>query len=411
MSTSTIQLRTTEPQARSAVGSMALCVAMLIASEFMPVSLLSPIAKDLGATQGMAGQAISVSGLFAVVTSLFIPTVAGRFDRRHVLLALTALMLASLIVIAQAPNFTILMVARALLGVTIGGFWSLATATVMRLVPEPVVPKALAAIYTGNAVATAFAAPIGSYLGALIGWRGVFWALTPVVLLNLVWQWRSLPAMPPRSANPVGKLFQLLKRRNVALAMLGVMLTFAGAFTTFTYLRPFLETYTHVTVPQLSLLLLGLGLAGFVGTYFAGALLARRLYTLIWALPLALAIVTLGLMSVGHVIALVAIAMIAWGALNAAIPVAWSAWLSKGISDEPESGGGLMVGAIQLSIMLGGALGGWLLDHVSIAAPFIGGALLLLAAVLVVGTGDRIRPTVRRCLKSRLRIENAASAT
>ena len=383
----------------SAVGSMALCVSMLIASEFMPVSLLTPIARDLGATQGMAGQAISVSGLFAVVTSLFIATIAGRFDRRHVLLALTGLMLASLILIAEAPNFGALMVARAVLGITIGGFWSLATATVMRLVPEEVVPKALAVIYTGNAVATAFAAPIGSYLGGIIGWRGVFWALAPIVVLNLVWQWVSLPAMQPRSANPVGKLFQLLKRREVAVAMLGVMLTFAGAFATFTYLRPFLEAYTRVSVPQLSLLLLGLGLAGFVGTYAAGALLKRQLYTLLWALPVALGAITLGLLAVGHFMWGVAITMIAWGALNSAIPVAWSAWLSKGISDEPESGGGLMVGAIQLSIMLGATFGGFLLDHVSIAATFVGGAALLIASSLIVGTGDRIRPRVEQFVR------------
>src|SRR4051812_21404254 len=74
----------------SAVGSMALCVTLLIAAEFMPVSLLTPIAQDLNASVGMAGQAISISGLFAVVTSLLIATVAARFDRRHVLLVLTA---------------------------------------------------------------------------------------------------------------------------------------------------------------------------------------------------------------------------------------------------------------------------------------------------------------------------------
>jgi predicted MFS family arabinose efflux permease len=121
---------------------MALCVAMLIASEFMPVNLLTPIATDLHATEETAGQAISVSGLFAVGTSLFIATIAGRFDRRNVLLGLTGLMLASLLMIAEAPNFGILMIARALLGITIGGFWSLATATIMRLVPEDSVPRA-----------------------------------------------------------------------------------------------------------------------------------------------------------------------------------------------------------------------------------------------------------------------------
>ena len=34
-------------------------------------------------------------------------------------------------------------------------------------------------------------------------------------------------------------------RRNVAFGVLGVMLTFAGAFAAFTYLRPFLETRTR----------------------------------------------------------------------------------------------------------------------------------------------------------------------
>ena len=111
------------------------------------------------------------------MTSLFIATIAGRLDRRYVLIGLTVLMLVSLILIAEAQNFAMLMVARALLGMTIGGFWLLATATIMRLVPEGSVPKALGVMYTGNAVATAFAAPIGSYLGGIIGWRGVFWAL------------------------------------------------------------------------------------------------------------------------------------------------------------------------------------------------------------------------------------------
>jgi predicted MFS family arabinose efflux permease len=268
-------------QTWSAVGSMALCVALLIASEFMPVSLLTPIAHDLHATEGMAGQAISISGLFAVGTSLFIATIAGRLDRRYVLIGMTALMLCSLILIAVAPNFVMLMVARAILGVVIGGFWSLATATIMRLVPGPSVPKALGVVYTGNAVATAFAAPIGSYFGGIIGWRGVFWALAPLTVVAMIWQWISLPAMPPQASNPVSKLVGLLKRRNVAFAMIGVMLTFSGAFATFTYLRPFLETYTHVTLPQLSLLLLGLGMAGFIGTYGASALLKGYLYSLL----------------------------------------------------------------------------------------------------------------------------------
>lgn len=377
-----------------AVGSMAMCVGLLIAAEFMPVSLLTPIAADLHASNGLVGQAISVSGLFAVISSLLIAGAVARWDRRHVLLGLTLIMLASLLLIAAAPNFPVLMTARALLGVTIGGFWALATATIMRLVPAHSLPKALGVLYTGNAVAVAFAAPIGSYLGGLIGWRGVFWALLPLVIVNLLWQWRSLPSMPAQAHSTARRVtvFGLLRRRNVAFAMLGVMLSFAGAFSTFTYLRPFLEMRTGVDLSQLSLLLLGLGLAGFVGTYGASALLGRHLYRLLALLPLALAVTTLAFLWFGHRLWPAALLLIVWGALNATIPVAWSTWLAQGIADEPDAGGGLMVAAIQLAIMLGAGLGGVLLDHLSLSATWLGGALMLLLAALVVGSGRRLRP-------------------
>ncbi|MBG3852633.1 MFS transporter [Xanthomonas sp. WHRI 8391] len=379
-------------QTWSAVGSMSLCVALLIASEFMPVSLLTPIAADLHASAGMAGQAISISGLFAVVASLLIAPLSSRFNRRHVLLTLTTAMLVSLLLIANAHSFGMLMAARALLGVVIGGFWALSTATVMRIMPEPAVPKALGIIFIGNAVAAAFAAPLGSYLGATIGWRGVFWGMLPLVALTIVWQWRSLPSMPAQSATSLSGIVTLLKRRYVARAMLAVMLGFAGAFSAFTYFRPFLETIARVDVSQLSLLLLGLGLAGFVGTYAATALVPKRLFTLLTVLPVALGVATMCMLLAGHVVWAVAIAMIAWGTLNAAMPVAWSTWLSRCIKDAPESGGGLMVAAIQLSIMLGGASGGVLLDHVSIGATFVGASVLLLASSLVAGRGDRLQP-------------------
>ncbi|MCF5850212.1 MFS transporter [Aeromonas veronii] len=374
----------------SAVAAMSLCVALLIAAEFMPVSLLTPIATDLGASNGMAGLAIAISGLFAVPTSLLIAPLSHRLDRRHVLMGLAVVMLTSLIVIALSPNFTVLMVARAPLGIVIGGFWALATATIMRLVGSQSVPKALGILYTGNAVATAFAAPIGSYLGGLIGWRGVFWLLVPLVVINLLWMALCLPSM--RSQARPQSAFRLMQRPNVVIAIMGVTLTFAGAFSAFTYFRPFLETRTQVDLPQLSALLLALGLAGFVGTTAVSMLLRRHLYRMLRWLPLALGVITLALLAVEHHFWSVALMLILWGAPNSAIPVAWSAWITQGISDSPESGGGLMVAAIQLAITLGAAVGGWLLDSLSISATFMGSALLLTAASMVVGNGSRLRP-------------------
>lgn len=376
----------------SGVGALSMCVAMLIAAEFMPVSLLTPIAQDLGATEGQAGLAISISGLFAVLASLLIARISVTLDRRHVLIGLTLVMLISLGLIAISPNFGFLMLSRALLGIVIGGFWAQATATVMRLVDQADIPRALGLIYLGSAMATAFAAPLGSYLGDIIGWRGVFWLLTPVVLVNILWLWRGLPSMPPQAEKTTHSIWGLLQRRHVLFAMLGVMLTFAGAFAVFTYLRPFLEMRSHVSVPQLSTLLLAMGLAGFIGTTAASSTLANHLYRLLRWLPLALGLVTIALLLVEHRLWGGAVAMTLWGAINAAIPVVWSAWIAEGIQDAPESGGGLMVAAIQLAIMLGAAFGGLLLDLISVEATFIASALLLITATLLIGNGKRLRP-------------------
>ncbi|WP_419710518.1 MFS transporter [Pseudomonas sp. NFX224] len=372
------------PRVWSAVGSLGMCVAMLIASEFMPVSLLTPIAADLETTQGMAGQAISVSGLFAVAASLFISPLAGRLDRRYFLIGLTVLLLTSLVLIAEASSYRALIMARAFLGTAVGGFWALSTATIMRLVPASSVAKALGVLYGGDALASAFASPIGSYVGGALGWRAVFWGMVPLVVVNLAWQWHSLPTMPSEKPNSVGTLVRLLKRRDIAYAMVGLTLTFSGVFCVFTYLRPFLEIRSHGDISTISSLLLVMGIAGFAGTYAATVLVALRLHALLVGLPLAVGGTALCLLSSGSNNWLLASSMMLLGTFNAAIFVVWSTWLTRAVPDNPESGAGLMIATIQISVMLGAGVGGLLLDQLSITAAFIGGALQLLAAALLI---------------------------
>ncbi|WP_331115571.1 MFS transporter [Archangium sp.] len=366
-----------------AVFALTLCVSTLIASEFMPVSLLTPLATDLHVSEGRAGQAVSVSGLFAVLTSLVIASIARTVDRRRLLLVLTGVMLASGLVTALAPTFTVLMVGRALIGVVIGGFWSLSTATVMRLVPERDVPRALALLNGGNALATTVAAPLGSFLGQYIGWRGSFFAVVPLAAITLAWQFFTLPAMPTeRAARPPSTL-ALLRRPEARSGILALSLLFMGQFALFTYLRPFLETVTRVSVSTLSLLLLGMGAAGLLGTYLIGFFMARRLSAVLVGAPLAMALVALALVVFGHSLLATAGLLALWGLIGTAAPVAWWTWLSRTLPNDAEAGGGLMVAAIQLAITAGASLGGLLFDRSGYQSTFVASAGLLGGAALL----------------------------
>ncbi len=135
----------------SGIFAMTLCVFALIASEFMPVSLLTPIARDLSVSEGLAGYGIAISGAFAVLTSLTIARLAGSLDRKTLLLLLTALMCVSGLIVGSASNYSVYMLGRALIGVVIGGFWSMSAAVAMRLVPKASVPRARLGLYRHSA--------------------------------------------------------------------------------------------------------------------------------------------------------------------------------------------------------------------------------------------------------------------
>jgi predicted MFS family arabinose efflux permease len=365
-----------------AVLALTLCVSTLIASEFMPISILTPIASDLQVSEGTAGQAISVSGLFAVLTSLTLSSLTAGMNRRVVLLGLTLLMLVSGLMVAVAPTFAVLMAGRALLGIVIGGFWSMSAATIMRLVPEDQVPKALALLNGGNALATTIAAPLGSFLGQYIGWRGAFFIVVPLAAATFAWQWLTLPSMPSQRTVRKASALGLLRRPQARTGMAAMALLFAGQFAMFTYLRPFLENVTELSVSLLSLVLLVMGGAGLIGTWLIGRVVARSLSRTLIIAPLAMAVIALCLVAVGTMPWATAALLALWGLIGTAVPVAWWTWLSRTLPDDAEAGGGLMVAVIQLAITFGAAGGGFLFDAAGPQASFLASAALLGAAAM-----------------------------
>ncbi len=377
----------------SGVFAMSLCVFALIASEFMPVSLLTPIASAFTVSEGLVGQGIAISGALAVITSLLIPVIAGGLDRKYLLLGMTALMGVSGAVIALSGNYFTYMLGRALIGVVVGGFWSMSAAAAMRLVPAHKVPRALAIFNGGNALAMIVAAPLGAYLGAVIGWRGAFFCLVPLSVITFAWQWRSLPLMPVESSanksNPALQVIGLLARRYVLIGSLAVGMFFMGQFVLYTYLRPFLETTVGASVETISTILLIIGAAGFVGTSLVNRVLSISINKTLIVIPMLMAVIALLIVSLQSALLPVAILLALWGFIATAAPVGWWAWLTNNLPDDAEAGGGLLVAVIQLSIALGSTLGGVLYDAGGYAITFGCAAFILSVAAVLAAMSAR----------------------
>ncbi|MDU5781651.1 MAG: MFS transporter [Pantoea sp.] len=372
-----------------AVFAMAFGVFGLITAEFLPVSLLTPIAASLQVSEGQAGQTVTVTALVALLTSLVVGSVTRRLDRRVVMLAFTLLLVASALLVALASNLTLILLARVLLGMAIGGFWTLSTAITMRLVPSDQVPRALSIVFSGISLATIIAAPLGSYLGGLIGWRNIFMLTAGLGGLALIWQSFTLPAMPPENKARSGGVLDLLRSGLMRWGMLAVIMMFTGHFAFFTYLRPFLESSAQLNLNQLSLVLLAFGVANFFGTSLAGYLVTRSVSLTLSAMALVMSATALLLVSFVDVSWLVGAGVALWGLAFGSMPTGWSTWISRAVPDDAESGGGLLVATIQLAITAGAAAGGWMFDLQGAGGVFLASGVLMLLASLTIFTRVR----------------------
>lgn len=375
-----------------AVVSMALGVFSLVTAEFLPASLLTPIAAELNITEGAAGQAVTATAVVGMVASLLITPAARSIDRRHLMMFFSFLLILSNLLVAFAPGLTLLLIGRVLLGAALGGFWAMATAVTMRLVPPVLVPRALSMIFSGVSAATIVAAPLGSYLGALVGWRAVFVMTAGLGLVALVMQFISLPKLKPTGAASLRTLAEVLKRPGVALGILAATLVFAGHFAFFTYLRPFLETDASAGIEVVSSVLLGFGLANFLGTLLAGPMIGYSLRLTLTLMPLLLAGMGFVLVAGDAPFAVNAVIVALWGLVFGGVPVAWSTWLARNVPDEAESAGGLLVAAIQFAIAMGAAVGGIIFDANGAAGVFTASSLVLVIAAIGILLGVKLRP-------------------
>ena len=369
----------------AAVVSLMLGAFSQVTAEFLPASLLTPIAADLGVSVGAAGQVVTATSRVGIVAGLATAIVTRAMDRRVVLWSLTVLLIVSNLLSATASNLTVLLFARTLLGISLSGFWAMATATAMRLVPADALPRAISLIFSGVSIATVSAAPIGAYLGDLWGWRNVFLLAAVVGAVVLAFQVLTLPRLPPLTSPDVRTLFVLMRRPSVRLVMIAVAISISGHFAGFTYVRHFLEQVPKLPVATISLVLLAYGVGGFLGNFAGGTLVVRSAKVAVVTGSAAIAVLALVLVVFGGSGLVSGIAVGLWGFAFGVLPVGFQTWMVRVASDEAESAGGLLVSAFQVAITVGAVIGGVLVDGFGpfgsvgyLAAATTAGALLVL---------------------------------
>ncbi|MEW2144057.1 MFS transporter [Micromonospora vinacea] len=382
------------PASWVAVASIGIGAFALVTTEFLPIGLLPMIADDIGVSEGAAGLMVTVPGLVAACAAPGVIALTRGIDRRVVLSALLGLLALSNILVATATTTPMLLLGRVLLGIGVGGFWTVGGSLGPRLRPGPEGVRATSIIFSGVSFGTVAGLPAGSLLGNALGWRSAFFASAALAVLVVGALLVLVPSMPPEPGSGIREMPSILRLPLVRAGLIATVLIFAGHFAAYTYITPFLNDFPHIDGTPLSAVLLAFGIAGFVGNMAGGwgSRKAVRTVTASAAGLLGLSVAVL-LITGSHPVSAI-IAVVAWGFAFGIIPIAMQTFLFSAAPDKLESAAAAFVSIAQLSIGAGAFAGGLVVDNTGLrSALWLGAVLAVVSAVALVGLG---RPRAAR---------------
>lgn len=363
-----------------AVWSVALGSFALVFSEVIPVGLLPHISRGLGVSIGLAGLMVVVPAVTAAMAAPLMTLSSSRIERRLLLRSLAVLVLASNIVAAVAPGLGLMLAARAILGLGIGGFWVFGAGAAISLVRAESRSTAIAIVSGGIFVATVAALPVSAMIGNLTNWRVGFVVAIGIAAVALAVQFFALPCLGTGLKVDPQTLLAVVKRPAARVGLIAASAIFLADFAAYTYVNPLLQQRAGLSGEQVTLVLLGFGVAGGASNFAAARTVRHHLRATMCLAGIFVGLGTLLIQLLNGEV-LVILLLLVWGAGFGAVPVAAQTWMAETMPGAVEGGLALFTSGLQGSLAAGSALGGLLYTTYGTVGP-------LLTASIAAGLGS-----------------------
>ena len=386
---------------RAGPGLAALATAafVYVTAETLPVGLLSPMSAGLHVRPAAIGLLVTVYAAVAGLMAVPVTVLTGRLDRRGVVVGSVALLAASQLVMAVAPDYPVVLVARVGCAVAHGVFWSVLAPVAGRLAAPGRAGRATAIVFTGNSLALVLGTPLATALGQVLGWR----AATAVVGLAAVVSVAALRATLPRlpADMPGGGLRArvtaipaALRSGPLAAVCAVTVLVVTGHFIPYTYISALVRRDAGLAGLALSAVLLVYGVAGIAGIGLTGWLTDRRprLAAAGCAVTLTAALAVMAAAAPGSAVLTIA-AVAAWGAAFTALPVALQSAVLRVAPRSADTASALYVVMFQVGIGGGALAGSILVDNGLLGQLPVTGTVLAAAGAAVLLAARRAFPS------------------
>lgn len=351
-------------------------------SEFIPIGLLSDIARDLNVSASKAGLLITVYAWFVAIASLPLMLLVTRMESRRLMLSIIALFIVSHIFSALSASYGMLMASRLGVAASHAIFWSIVTPLAVKVAPKGHSSAALATIITGSSIAMIAGLPLGRSIGIISGWRTTFLAIGIVSAVVFAILATVLPKVENNNPFSVKELPDLLKSPALKNIYAMTVLTITGHFTCYSYIEPFLAIAGGYSENFITGILMIFGIVAIIGSFlFSRYFDNNRKFFLRYMVCSIFAYMLLLLPASRNPYTLIAV-FVAWGLCMAFFNLTFQSEIIRNAPRGTEVAMSIYSGIYNIGIGGGALVGGIVCTHSSISNVGFAGGLIGLAAMI-----------------------------
>ncbi len=364
------------------VVTLAVAAFIFNTTEFVPVGLLSDIARSFDMPSAQAGIMLTIYAWVVGLMSLPFMLLTSNIERRKLLIALFVVFIASHMLSFMAWNFEILVASRVGIAFAHAIFWSITASLAIRLAPAGKRAQALSLIATGTALASVLGIPVGRLVGQYFGWRTTFFTIGIGALITLVCLARLLPTLPSEHSGSLKSLPALFRRPALISIYILTVVVVTAHFTAYSYIEPFVQTVAGLSENFATILLLVLGFTGIIGSVIFGKLGNQHASLLIGAaIALLVCCLLLLLPASGNTATLTALCAF-WGIAIMLIALGMQVKVLALAPDATDVAMALFSGIFNIDIGAGALLGNVVSMNASMASVGYVGAIPAAAALI-----------------------------
>lgn len=318
--------------------TLGVAVFLCVTIETLPTGLLPEMSSDLHVSESQIGLTVTVFAFTVVLSSTPLTYLTRRVPRHALVVTVLVVLAASAILSAAAPSYFILVISRVIGGVAHGVFWSVVGAYTAYLVPKEQLGRAVAITLGGGSLAFVLGVPLGTALGAAVGWRLSFAIIAGMTLVGAGFMYRFIPRVDHLSTDiivntPTGSISTLTAeaahheppRRDhsvIAVVFLCIItaVTMIGHYSFYTFVAPYFIREVGLTEATVGPALFAYGAAGAVSLVIVAIWLGRRPRLSLLLSLIGVVVSVLVLAVAPQIVPLAFVAFFVWGLMMGNLP-------------------------------------------------------------------------------------------